>query len=378
MNTITRKIRLLLTDNVKESYKQLYEWNEQVFRAANTAVSHMYFQQNMKEFFYLTENAKILFADINKSDSEKDKTAERVLNTSKQNSTYQVLSSIYKGKMPANIFSNLNTQLSSTFAKEGKEYFSGKRSLRTYRRNIPIPFSSKSIININPSLDGNNYTFSLFGIKFSTFFGKDLSNNKLIFERGLSGEYKFCNSSIQLDGKDIFLLAVFQFKSTRFEVDTNKIMFAELSAQFPITLKYNERVINVGDKNEYLHRRYAIQASLRRQQIAARYNKQGKGRAKKMANIDRFHKMEYDYINTRQHQYTRKIIDLCLQYKCGKLVLKFTPEIPVPANISNEDLKKWKVENEILLRNWGYHGLKDKIVYKAKVAGIEVTIESEK
>lgn len=92
-----------------------------------------------------------------------------------------------------------------------------------------------------------------------------------------------------------------------------------------------------------------------------------------MKNIDRFHKSESDYISTRQHQYTRKMIDLCLQNKCANLQLNFIPEPPKPENLSRKELNQWKMNNEFILRNWGYRGLKDKIAYKANIAGIKVT-----
>lgn len=377
MNTITRKIKLIITDDVKNNYKQLYEWQEQVFRAANTAVTHMYFQRNMNEFFYLTNEAKIMFADLSKADPEKDKEALRVLTTSKQNSTYQVLSRHYKGKMPADIFSNLNAQLAATFSKESKEYFSGVRSLRTYKRNMPMPFSASSLRSIQ-QCDDRNYTMTLFGIPFKTYFGRDMSGNHILFDRAMMGEYKLCNSSIQLDGKKIYLLAVFQFESDRLNLDAEKVMYATLSAQFPIMLQVGNKNFYVGDKKEYLHRRYAIQGALRRQQIAARYNMGGQGRKKKTKNINRFEKSEKNYIATKQHQYTHKMIDACIKQDCGKLVLKFTPEPPEPEELNRQELKAWREENQLLLRNWGYHGLKEKISYKCKKVGILLEIEKEK
>jgi hypothetical protein len=115
--TIVRKIQLNIAGNhIVEDYKKLYEWNEMVFRAANTAITHMYFQNKMNEFFYLTDSAKILFADINKPD-EKNKEKEKVLTTSPQNTTYQVLSSHYKGKIPSDIFACLNSELYASFKK---------------------------------------------------------------------------------------------------------------------------------------------------------------------------------------------------------------------------------------------------------------------
>lgn len=387
--TITRKISLNIADNVKEGYEKLYSWNEQVFRAANTAASHMYFQNNMREFFYLTDRGKILFSDINKPiDSEKmnDKERgliqdgyERVLNTSKQNTTYQVLSDHFKGTLPADIYSNLNAQLAATFAKETKEYFSGKRSLRSYKRDMPMPISAKSIRNIKLTEDEKNYSFTILGINFKTFFGFRGKGNdkKIMFERSLLGEYKLCNSSIQLDGKRIYLNAVFQFESDKFKLDPEIVMYAELSAQFPITLRVGENKFNIGDAKEYLWRRIGIQGSLRRQQIVARFNEGGRGRERKMINIERFRKKEYHYIHTKQHIYTHKVIDLCLQNKCGKLMLKFTPDPIPPDDLNREELILWKEKNLLLLRNWGYRGLKDKIAYKCKKAGIEL-IEEKK
>ena len=396
MNTITRKIALSIVGEVKEGYKKLYDWNEMVFRAANTAVNHLYFQNKMNEFFYLTESAKILFADINKtadkmSDKEKgllEKGYERVLTTSKQNTTYQVLSSHFKGKMPSDIFSNLNAQITATFAKEAVDYFSGKRSLRSYRRDMPMPFSAHGISNIIPTEDRKNYTFNLMGLTFKTYFGRDLSGNKTIFERALTEDYKIraytketpptgdhyklCNSSLKLDGKNIYLLAVFQFEKTTVFLHKEKIMYADLSPQFPIILSTDKKVFCIGDRRDYLSGRLNIQALLKRTQINARTNKGGKGRKKKLHSIDHFEKMENKYINRLQHIYTRQMIDKCIQNKCGKLLLNFRPELPEPGNLTKGNLILWKRTNQLLLRNWGYNGLLNKIEYKSKKVGIEV------
>jgi len=332
----------------------------------------------MKQFFYLTERGKILFSDIAKADVEKDKGAERVLTTSPQNTTYQVVSTEFKKQLPSDIFANLNNQLYSTFKKESKEYFSGKRSLRSYKRNIPMPFSFSSMRNFTPNEDNRNFNFDIFGLKMRTHFGRDLSGNRTIFERGLSGEYKFCNSSIQLDGKKIFLLAVFQFKSEAITLDKSKTIYASLTPKFPIQLTSGTKTFYIGEKNEYLHGRRAIQASLRNAQKAASFTSGGKGRNKKMKSIEHYNKKESNYISTKQHQYTSKMIDYCIETKSGNLILQMTPEPPDFSDMTREEASAWKNENQILLRNWGYRGLLEKIQYKAKIAGIAVQIEKDK
>lgn len=385
--TITRKIQLNIVSegqDVKEVYTKLYDWNEKIFRAANTASTHMYWQAQQREFFYLSNEANVLLSDssVPVEDIKSEKTrklvedgAIRLFNTSQQNTTYRVLSEKLKGDVPSDIFANLNSQLAQTFAAESKDYFSGKRSLRSYKRNLPIPFSAKSIRNITLTEDKKNYSFDLFGISLRTYFGKDLSGNKIIFESALAGEYKLCASSIQLDGKKLFLLAVFQFEAT--ELKGDKEMFAELGLVTPIIAHFGKKPIYIGTKEEFLHQRLAIQAALRRSQIAARFNSGGRGIKHKTKNIEHFKEKEKDYVQTKMHQYSRKLVDLCVSNKCGKLILKFTPDPIVPDGLSREEKEIWRESNEFLLRNWTYYGLVEKLKYKCAKVGIEVIVEKK-
>lgn len=384
--TITRKIQLLINGDkeyVKETFTTLYDWSEKVFRAANVASTHLYFQEKQKEFSYLTEDAKKLIL-VNENAEQKGKVKELIdsgkgiaaLNTSKQNTTYRLLSNYLKGQIPADVFSNLNAQLVQTFNAESKDYFSGKRSLRSYRRGMPMPFSSVSIRNIELTEDSKDYQFDLFGLKFKTYFGRDKSGNKMIFESSLAGQYKFCNSSIQIDGNKIFLLAVFQFDGA--ELSGDKVMEAELSIDYPIVAKLpSGKKEKIGSRDEFLHQRLAIQAALRRAQIAATYTKGGRGRKKKMANTDRFKEKERNYIQTKLHQYSAKLISLCVNNKCGVLSLKHEEIADMPEGLEKKDREEWIKKNEFLLRNWSYYGLLEKLKYKCNKAGIEIVINKK-
>lgn len=382
--TITRKIQILIDGDkeyVRNTFKTLYDWNEKVFRAANIAVTHMYFQEKQKEFSYLTEGAKKLLL-VDENSEMKGKVKELVesgegvpaFNTSKQNTTYRLLSSFLKGDVPSDIFSNLNAQLAQTFSSESKEYFSGKRSLRSYRRGMPMPISAKSVKNIEPTEDKKNYYFTLYGLKFKTYFGKDLSGNKKIWDSAQAGHYKFCNSSIQLDGNKIFLLAVFQFDATELKADGT--MYAELSIWNPIVAKWaGKQEFKIGDRDEFLYQRLAIQAALRRAQIAAKYTTGGRGRKKKLHNIDHFKGKEKRYIQNKLHQYSSKLVELCVKNKCGKLILKHTPNPIMPEGLSRQEQYNWRKENEFLLRNWSYYGLNEKLKYKCDKVGVKLVVE---
>lgn len=381
INTITRKIQILIDqENVKEVYKKLYEWQEITFRAYNYTASHLYFQENIKEFFYINDDVKL---DLSKRTEEKP---EGILNTSRTNTTYRLLSSKFKGDIPADILTNINSRLAKTFNAERKEYFSGKRSLRTYKRNVPIPFSKTSLIRIEPFENEKgkiNYTFQLFGINFKTQFGKDLSGNQLIFERCLSGEYSFAGSSLLLDDKKIYLLLSVQFESKAVELDPEKTAIAKLDFNVPIILTIGKKKYEIGTKEGYVYRRLAIQGARHRLQKSLFYAKGGKGRKKKLHKLEDFENKERDFVQTILHSYSKKMIDLCLKNKVGKLILDpqneetkkleaRIKEIKQDENLTKMEKRDLIEKSKFVISNWSYYGLTEKIKYKAKIVGIEV------
>lgn len=360
--TITRKIELNLHGyegkEFKEAFDKLYKWRDICFKSANLIATHHFHQEQAKQFFYYTEETKVKLANVSKDENG-------ILTTSKQNTTYQVLSNLYKGQIPTSILTSLNSQVVSAFNKEKKFYFTGERSLRNYKSDIPIPIQSSDIRQIKEG-EHDNYTFNIHGLSFRTNFGKDLSGNRIIFERSLQEEYKLCDSSIQVIRKNgktrIFLLAVFQFDKLRVNIDVNKIGVVKLDFETPLILQIGDKVIKIGNKKEFLHRRVAIQAGLRRTQVASKYNKGGKGIQKKIAAIERFKESEISYVSSRIHKYSAELINLCIKYKVGKIVLENMTEV-----------KEATKDNEFLLRNWSYFGLKEKISYKSNKYNIEVT-----
>ena len=127
----------------------------------------------------------------------------------------------------------------------------------------------------------------------------------------------------------------------------------------------DSKSISIGTKEEYLHRRTQIQAALRRVQTNAKFNVGGKGRKRKMQPIEHFQKAEKNYIDTKVHEYSRRLVDLAIKNECGTIVL-----------CDHKNLSEEIKENEFLLRNWTYHGLVDKIWYKCNRYGISLVTET--
>lgn len=364
--TITRKIELQLDnyegEEFKNAYKTLFKYRDICFKAANLIASHHFNQEQIRDLFYLTDGTKVKLANIGKDEAG-------ILNTSKMNTTYQLLSSKFKGEIPTAILTCLNSQIVSSFNKEKKDYFNGTRSLRSYKSDIPIPIPAAALCKIQKSDKSNNYTFTLFGLNFRTNFGKDLSGNRIIWERSLENEYKLCDSSIQIVKKQgktkLFLLAVFQFDKLNIKLDPKKIAYVKLDIETPLVLQMGDKIINIGNKDEFLHRRLAIQASLKRTQAACRFNKGGKGIQKKIKGIEKLKDSETSYVSSRIHKYTANLIHLCIKYKVGKLVI-------VNLSEAKDKTKEETSEAEFLLRNWSYYGLQQKIDYKASKYGIVI------
>lgn len=380
MNTITRKIQLIIDEpDVKGVYEKLYRWNEIVFRGYNYVSTHLYIQENLKEFFYMNDDFKLTLTN---------KVSEEVpnppLKTSRQNTTYQLLSDKFKGDIPTSILTCLNQSVKLMFSSERKDYFAGKKSLRSYKRNVPIPIEVKGITKTAKISDNNkDYEFKLYGIKFRTNFGRDNSGNQTIFERGLSNSYKFCNSSIQLDKNKIFLLATFQFESEERKLDYDKKAKIELSLKYPVILTYKRKRVFIGSRDEFLYRRLKIKYKLHKLQADLKYNNGGKGRTKKLQAIQKYKKLEHDYIKNKLHLYSREVINFCLKNEIGTLVLenqeeemrsleKKIAEVKSDESLSRKEKRELIENHKFVIQNWSYYGLMNLLKYKADIYGIKI------
>jgi len=358
---LTRKIQLLVDLPTKEERKEaldkLYQWQNRCFRAANLIVSHLYVQEMIKEFFYLSEGIKYKLADEKKDE-------DGILQRSRINTTYRVISDRFKGDIPTNILSNLNKSLITSFNKNKPEYWKGERSLKNFRRDMAFPFSLEGISGLSYNADKKAFCFRLFQIPFRTYLGKDFTDKRRILERVIEGEIKLCTSHIKLKDGKIFWLPVFEIEKEEQYLKPEVIAEASLSLEYPIVVKTDNARLTIGTKEEFLYRRLAMQAALKRTQIGATYSKSGKGVKRKLKAVDKLHNAESNYVYHRIHVYSRRLIDFCIKHQAGTLIL-----------LNQEDKIGIAKEEEFVLRNWSYYELMTKIKYKAEKAGIEIIID---
>ena len=377
---ITRKIQVFVYDTdaaqKKEYIHTLYSWRDLVRRGANMIVAHKFTQQNIRDFVYLKDEIKDKFyvKDILKEGK----------GMSEQNTTYRLLSEMMKGKVPSDIFCCLNQSVAHTFKETEKDMIIGKASVRSYKNNIPMPFSAKSLSNIHWDETDKRFYFTLFGIPFGVALGRDRSNNQVVIERCISGEYKMCSSSLQIDDakKKMFLLLCVDIPKKETELIKGKILFAFLGVFNPITYTTdikakNEgdsgmKVFTIGTEEEFNYRRRQIQEAVKRCQINSRYSVGGKGRKRKCQAIERWHDKENNYVDTKLHTYSRMLVDAAVKYKCDTICLMRQEPREIKAKDDNQKGEPF------VLRNWSYFGLKTKIEYKAKQYGIVLKEEKSK
>ena len=357
--TLTRRIQLLLdvsSEEKKAMWEKLYRYQNRCYRAANFIVSHLYVQEMMKDFFYFTEDIQYKLADINKDEMG-------MFNRSKTNTTARMVFDKFKGEIPTDILGSLNNTIQSVFSKEKSDYWRGLKSLRNFRKDIPIPLPVKCISKMRYEEETKAFCFNAFAIPVKTYLGKDFTDKRLIMERLLRDEIKLCTSQIQLKDKKIYWLAVFEFEKEEHLLNPEIIAEASLSLEHPIVAKANNVRINIGTKEEFLYRRLAIQASLKRIQNGIASARSGKGAKRKKKALYNRENIESRYVNHRLHLYSKQLIDFCIEQQAATLILK-----------NQEDKIGIAKEQKFVLRNWSYYELQAKIKYKAEKAGIELII----
>lgn len=357
---LTRKVQIYLDCDDKEQrsayFKQLFEWQDMVYRGANMVMTHNFIQEQIKDLIYLRDDIKLKLADYKKD-------PDGIFTSSKINTTYRILSLYFKGKLPSGIISTMNMTLNRLYSTDRIAYWKGEKSLRNYKKDMPIPFGGQ-FLKLRNDEKGQNFKFTLFKIPFRTYLGKDKSDKKVLLQRALVGQIKVCASAIQLVKGKLFLLLALKLPKQVHALKEHIIAEASLSVEHPITVTIDKDHFQIGDKEEFLYRRMAIQAARCRAQKAAVFNIGGHGRKKKLKNLDHFHEKERRYVDSRLHMYSRRLIDLCVKFGAGTLLL---------VNQSNkEEIAK---DDAFLLRNWSYYGLMEKIKYKANMAGVNVIIE---
>jgi len=365
---ITRRIEVFVNEddsNQRNAYYQtLRKWQEACRAGANLIASSLYALDQQQAL------SRILQPDILTKLADRAKDPDGILSTSYQNTAYRLLSAKYKGDVPADILACLAQDVRANYVADKPKLLSGKISLRSYGDSNPFPASATEWLRkIEWVEEKRNYRLRLHNVPLQTNFGRDHSGNRLIIDRAVSGEYTLCQSKLQFKGRKMYWLATVRIPIQSRNLRDDRTVYAELSIDAPLKARFGEEVIDIGDKQAFLHKRLSIRQAIQRLKPALRDAAGGRGRAKKLKAQTRFRDVEKNYVNTQLHTYTIRLINWCIKQNAAKLVLVKSTTKQDKVNEESE------TDREFVLRSWTYHGLTEKIKYKAAREGITVLIE---
>lgn len=407
MPTITRKIELTLCteglsdEQRKEQWGVLYHINDNLYKAANNISSKLYLDDHVSSMVRM-KHAEYLSLLKELARAEKQKTPDDALvvklreklSAAEQEMTDQELAICkYATEMPTNtlaynfakeiesnifgqILACLENNAHAVFVDDSPNVKRGERAIRNYKKGMPIPFPWNKSIRIEAK-EGEFYLRWYNNMRFLLTFGKDKSNNRMIVSRCLKldkdydGEYKLCNSSIQMvkrEGKiKLFLLMVVNIPQEHVELNKNIVVGVDLGVNVPAYVATNitpERKA-IGDREHFLNTRMAFQRrykSLQRLKTTAG----GKGRTKKLEPLERLRKAEHNWVHTQNHLFSREVVNFAVQTHAATIHMEDLSGFGKDDD-GNADEKK-----EFVLRNWSFYELQNMIVYKAAKYGIRV------
>ncbi|MBM4165940.1 MAG: IS200/IS605 family element transposase accessory protein TnpB [Ignavibacteria bacterium] len=393
---ITRKIELWIAEEDKTKRNETWDFlrmlDKEIFRAANVVVNNQYFNDFYEERIIqqdekigdVSKKIRLLYSKLRKANDEEQQSLQNEIEilkeqkkesqtrvrsefykTSKQNTTYQILTKQFP-EIPSDILTCLNNQIYSVIGKEKKEVLQGKRSIRSYRKGMPIPFRFAQ----HPRLEffeNEYYLRWLNNISFVLRFGRDKSNNRAILEKIFSKEYKLCDSSIQIDDRKIFLLLVVDIPKSEHNLNKELSVGVDLGLNVPAYCALSEGFarLAIGHKDDFVRVRQQMQRRRKALQKSLVLTSGGKGRTRKLKALDALGEKERHFVRTYNHTVAKRIVEFAEKYNAGVITMEL-----LEGYGKDENGKSRK--GDFVLRNWSYFELQTLLKDKAGRKGMDV------
>ena len=359
--TIKLKINVVGEDR-KESWKRVRQISNDGWKAANWIASGQYLNDQLIRRIYARRK---IDAKENKDAVEKvEKEFKEFFGTKRQATTEKDVKEAYPD-LPSCVTNPLNQVVVASYNKEKGDMLSGNRSLRSYRKGMPVTVTKKSI---EFSKDDNDKHFIKWklgrneAVNFNIYYGKDKANNRLSIADIITGELDYSAPQIQLKDRDLFLLLPVKDPEQELKLNPELSLGVDLGIAVPayIALSKGPQKRAVGFKDDFLRMRLQMQNRRRHLQRSLKFAGGGKGRQKKLKALERIKDKERNFARMYNHFLSREIVDFTIKNKAGVIKLEMLE------GFGKEE------QQAFVLRNWSYFELQTMIQYKAKRVGIVV------
>lgn len=265
-----------------------------------------------------------------------------------------------KSAITQRVKKDFSTSLKNGLAK-------GERSVTNYKRNYPLMTRGRDLKF--QYIDENSDEVIIKWVNkivFKVLLGTRKNENTLelkhTIHKVINKEYKISQSSLQFDKNNnlILNLTIDMPKNTEREFVKGRVLGVDLGINYPayVCLSDNTYIRSyIGDKQELFKQRQQFRRRRKRLQQQLKNVKGGKGRDKKLSNLNKLSSNERNFAKTYNHSISKRIIEFAKKYKCETIHLE---------KLTKEGF------NDLILSNWSYFELQDMIEYKANREGIDV------
>ena len=239
----------------------------------------------------------------------------------------------------------------------------GERSSINYKRNFPLMTRGRSLTFYEQ--DGEILIKWVNKIIFKVIFNARKENTLELqhtLQKILNKEYKVMQSSLEFDKNNNLILNLtldIPFEKEELFIE-GRVLGVDLGVKYPAYVCLNDDTYkreHIGEALELIKQRKQYQDRRRRTQQQLKNVKGGKGRGKKLKNLNKLGECERNFAKTYNHMISKRIVEFAKKYKCQY--------------INMEKLTKDGF-NDSILRNWSYYELQSMVEYKADRVGIKV------
>lgn len=241
----------------------------------------------------------------------------------------------------------------------------GQQSVRNYKNDNPLMFAT-SYLKLNE--DEKGFYFDVMrGYRLRVVIGRRCNENldelKSVLKKIINKEYKLCNSSMQMDNKDLILnMCVDIPKEISYKHIEGRVLGVDLGLNVPAYISLNDDTYKkeaIGNINQFLKVREQMQERRKKLQQSLTTVKGGKGRDRKLQALNKLRENESNYCKTFNHAASKRIVQFAKKYKCQYINMEKLSKDGFP---------------DIILRNWSFYQLREMVEYKAKREGIELRL----
>ena len=239
----------------------------------------------------------------------------------------------------------------------------GERSSINYKRNFPLMTRGRNLTFYEQ--DGEILIKWVNKIIFKVVFNARKENTLELqhtLQKILNKEYKVSQSSLEFDRNNNLILNLtidIPFKKEEGFVK-GRTLGVDLGVKYPAYVCLNDDTYkreHIGEALELIKQRKQYQERRRRTQQQLKNVKGGKGRYKKLKNLNRLSECERNFAKTYNHMISKRIVDFAKKHKCEFINME---------NLTKEGF------SDSILRNWSYYELQSMVEYKADRIGIKV------